>query len=201
MGRGARRVGGGDRAGPGAGRNGAPPAPPAWQAGADSPVSLGLSNCPAAQAPFPETAAGTGKGGGVGGPGSRAPQRGPRSQALGLTAAPRVGKAAGAPHAGVRAQCTQADKRAPRWRPARVLRRPLGGAHGSGPGRCRRACRRRGRTGPTGAAGLGFASPTPAGGGTARLGGEEQAPGRGGAITADLCPRPVAGRGRAAWLV
>lgn len=40
-----------------------PPATPARPAGADSPVSPGLSNCLAVQAPCPETAAGTGRGG------------------------------------------------------------------------------------------------------------------------------------------
>lgn len=40
-----------------------PPATPAGPAGADTPVSPGLSNCLALQAPCPETAAGTGRGG------------------------------------------------------------------------------------------------------------------------------------------
>lgn len=68
---GARRVGGRDGADPARGGavTGSPPPPPARPAGADSSVSLGLSNCPAARRPpFPETAAGPGWGGGVGWP-------------------------------------------------------------------------------------------------------------------------------------
>lgn len=63
----------------GRGRNGATASPPAPPAGADSPVSLGLSNCPAARGPpFPETASGPGRGGGVEwarAPGCRGPVR------------------------------------------------------------------------------------------------------------------------------
>lgn len=58
-GRGARRVSGRDRASP----EEPPPATPAGPAGVDTPVSPGLSNCLALQAPCPETAAGTGRGG------------------------------------------------------------------------------------------------------------------------------------------
>lgn len=62
-----RRGRGGHRAGRGG--NGAATSPPARPAGADTPVSLGLSNCPdARRPPFPETAAGPGRSGGLGWP-------------------------------------------------------------------------------------------------------------------------------------
>lgn len=113
-----RRAGLGARGRPGRagrGRNGAAASPSHRPAGADSPVSLGLSNCPAARRPlFPETAAGLGRGGGVGWPPlpeARVPSRascGPR--ALGWTAT-RVGddghlraprRRPGAPHPAAR---------------------------------------------------------------------------------------------------
>lgn len=62
-----RRGRGGHRAGRGG--NGAATSPPARPAGVDTPVSLGLSNCPdARRPPFPETAAGLGRSGGLGWP-------------------------------------------------------------------------------------------------------------------------------------
>lgn len=66
--RGAGRTARGRR-GRGGAVTGPPPPPPARPAGADTPVSLGLSNCPdARRPPFPETAAGPGRSGGLGWP-------------------------------------------------------------------------------------------------------------------------------------
>lgn len=99
-----------------AGRGGAvtgpSPPPPARPAGADSPVSLGLSNCPDAhRPPFPETAAGPGRSGEVGWP--RLPDAGVRPQAgrdpraLGRTVPTGLARmATSAPPAGARAHRT-----------------------------------------------------------------------------------------------
>lgn len=178
----------------GRGRNGAAAFPPAPPAGADSPVSLGLSNCPAARGPpFPETASGPGRGGGVGwarAPGCRGPvrartaipgpsggQRPPRPRWQSARPPPAPGRSAPCGGRGVRV--------------SGLPRCPLGGVRGAVPERPQEVLLAAPAE-PVWRAPQGLASllrrrpgPPPAG-----LGGAEPAPGSPRAETADLCLRP-----------
>lgn len=146
-GRGARRVGGRDGAGTARGGavTGPPPPPPARPAGADTPVSLGLSNCPdARRPPFPETAAGPGRSGGLGWP--RFP---------GAGVPPIPGPSMTAPTGLAR----MANIGPPRRRPAhRTLRQPRAAPRGGGvrvlalPGWPLGGCARCGASAPAGSA-------------------------------------------------
>lgn len=166
-----------------------PPATPAGPAGADSLVSPGLSNCLAVQAPCPETAAGTGRGGvwwaGL-------PVRSPielRSQALEQKS--RLGRSGRwparlpqsfRPDCKLRPGCLSAGLRSAAGRRAR--RSPWAEQEEQSVGH-------RG-TGPTGAAGFGLASSTLTGrrGDTSLcLGARSRRQGRSRMVAADLCPK------------
>lgn len=90
-----------------------PPATPARPAGADSPVSPGLSNCLAVQAPCPETAAGTGRGGVWWVPARSSVKLHPKPPSGTEARAAREGRqrvpGRPAPHAGVRAPARMSE--------------------------------------------------------------------------------------------
>lgn len=172
-----------------------PPATPARPAGADSLVSPGLSNCLAVQAPCPETAAGTGRGGvwWAGLP-VRSPME-PRSQALEQNSGlGRWGRQPARPlvrpprprDCALPPDCLSAGLRAAAGRRARLSPRPEQEEQGVGP------C----GPGRTGAAGLGLASSTLTrrrgwrGGGTSlSLEARTRRQGRSRMVAADLCPK------------
>lgn len=123
-----------------------PPATPGRPAGADSLVSPVLSNCLAVQAPCPETAAGTGRGGVRRAGRSARSAVEPRSRAPGAEQRPgQSGKAAGASPAPRHPARNPVLRPRPSWLGARCLGGRWGARqaqpHG-GAGRARRGARR-----------------------------------------------------------